>query len=84
MQEILFYGSETWVLSTSTAKRIDGTHTEFLQIITGKRAKHLGDGTWETTGVEGIQEAAETHLDRIYIYLRKASVAQWVALSPLF
>ena len=43
--EILLYGSETWVLSESMAKRIDGTHTEFLIIITGKSAKQLGDGT---------------------------------------
>ena len=38
----------------------EGTHTYFLQIITRKRAKQLGDGTWETPGVEGIREAAGT------------------------
>ena len=55
MQAIPLYGSETWLLSASMANRIEGTHTEFLQIITGNRAKQLGDGTWETTGEEGIQ-----------------------------
>ena len=30
VQAILFYGSETWVLSESMAKRIEGTHTGFL------------------------------------------------------
>ena len=55
VQAIPLYGSETWILSASMANRIEGTHTEFLKIITGNRAKQLGDGTWETTGEEGIQ-----------------------------
>ena len=56
-----------WVILASITKRIKGTNTEFLKMITGKRAKQLGDGTWETTGSEGIREAAGTQLDRIYI-----------------
>ena len=49
------------------ANKIEGTHTEFLRMITGKRAKQLEDGTWETPGTEGIREASGTQLDRIYI-----------------
>ena len=45
VQAILLYGPETWVLSTSMEKRIEVTHTEFLQMITRKRAKYLRDGT---------------------------------------
>ena len=45
----------------------EGTHTEFMQLITGKRGRLLGDGTWETLGAEGVQEAAGTQLDRMYI-----------------
>ena len=36
VQAIILYGSEMWVLSESMAKRIQGTHTEFLQMITGR------------------------------------------------
>ena len=39
---------------------------------------------WETPGVESIQEASGTQSDRIYIEQQKATVAQWVALCPLF
>ena len=67
VQAIILYGSETWVLLASMKKRIEETHTEFLQMITGKRAKQLGDGTWETPRAEVIQDAAVTQLDRIYI-----------------
>ena len=54
MQAILLYGSETWVLLASMEKRIEGTHTELLRMITGKRAKQSGDGTWEMLEAEGI------------------------------
>ena len=39
MQAILLYGSEMWVLLASMEKRVEGKHTEFLRMITGKRAK---------------------------------------------
>ena len=47
VQVIIFYGSEIWVLLASMAKRIEGTHMEFLKYITGKRPKQLVDGTQE-------------------------------------
>ena len=37
VQLILLYGSEMWVLSVLMANRIEGTHMEFMQMITGKR-----------------------------------------------
>ena len=36
------------------SNRIEGMHTAFLRMITGKRVKILGDGTWETPGAEYI------------------------------
>ena len=83
VQAIILYGSETWVLSASIVKRIEGTYTELLQLITGKKARQLGDGTRETQGAEIVREAAGTQSDRIYIEQRQATVAQWVALRPL-
>ena len=52
------------------AKRIEGNHTEVMRMIIKKRANLLGDGTWETPEAEGIQEAAGTQSDRIYIERR--------------
>ena len=65
-------------------KRIEGTHTELPQMITGKRAKQSVDDTWEMPGAEGIREASGTQSARIYKERRKATVAQWVAIRPLF
>ena len=73
-----------WVLLASIEKRIEGTHTYFLQMIMEKRAKKFGDGSWETPVAEGIRKAAVTHSDRIYTEQRQATIAQWVELRPLF
>ena len=84
VQAILLYGSEMWVLSVSMAKKVEGTHTGFLLLITGKRVRRLGDGTGGSPGAEGVREAAGTQSARIYIEIRQATVEQWVALGPLF
>ena len=39
VQAIILYGLEAWVLLASMAKRLEGTHTEFLQLITRKKAR---------------------------------------------
>ena len=53
-------------------------------MIMGNRVKQLGYGTWETPREEGIRESGGTQSDRIYIEKRQATMAQWVALRPLF
>ena len=84
VQDILLYRSETWVILASMEKRVWGTHMEFLRLITGKQVRRLGDGKWETLGPQGVRDAAVTQLVRTYIERRQATVAQWVAISPLF
>ena len=67
LHAIILYGSETWALLASTTKRIEGKHTEFLQMITRKTARQLGYGTWKTLGAEGVREAAGNQSAMIYI-----------------
>ena len=50
VQAILLYGLEKWVVLESMTKMTERTHTDFLKMITGKIAKRLGYGTWETPG----------------------------------
>ena len=67
VQAIILYGSETWVLLASMANMVEETHTEFLQLITGKRLRRLEDETWETPRSEVVREATGTNLTRTYI-----------------
>ena len=77
-------GRKSGFFSASMEKRIEGAHTELLKMITGKRTKLLGYGTWETLRAEGVREVARTQLASIHIEQRKATMAQLVALRPLF
>ena len=63
---------------------MEGTHNGLLRQITEKRARRLGDSTWETPEAEGVREAAGMKSEMTYIWIRHATVAQWVVLRPLF
>ena len=63
---------------------MEGTHTGFLRQIMGKQAWRLGDGMWDITEAEVVQEAAGIQSETTYIERRQATVAQRVALRPLF
>ena len=66
-QAVLLFGSETWVLSAAMERKVDVTHTCFLQNITGTRVQRISDGTLETPGAEVVQESAGTKLVMTYI-----------------
>ena len=66
-QAVLFFGSETWVLSEAMERKVDVTHTCFLQNITGTLAQRIADGTWETPGAEVVQEAVGMQSVMTYI-----------------
>ena len=84
VRAILLYGSETWVLSAAMERNTERVHTGFLLQITGKQARQLRDGTRETPDAEGVREAAGMQSARTYIGIQQATMAQWVALRPLF
>ena len=84
IQAVLLFGAENWVFSVVMDRKVDGTHTGFLRKITGKQAQLLPDGTWETPRAEAVREAAGMQLVMTYIGRRQSTVAQWVALWPIF
>ena len=46
--------------------------------------RQIADRTWKTPGVEVLRETAVTQLEITYIGILQATVAQWVALRPIF
>ena len=60
------------------------SHTGFLRQITGKQSRRILDGTWETPGEEVVRKAAVSQSEMTYIGRRQATVAQGVALRPIF
>ena len=63
---------------------MDGTNTDFLRHITGKRVLRKVDGRWVTPRVEVVQEAAGNQLVMTYIGRQQGTVAQWVELWQIF
>ena len=47
VQDILLYGSNTWVLSVEMEKDVEGAYMGFFRQITGKQLWRILDRTWE-------------------------------------
>ena len=56
----------------------------FLWQMTGMKAQRLGGKTWKNEGEDMLLQATETKPLREYINRRQATVAEWVALRPIF
>ena len=84
IQVVLFFGVETWVLSEPMAHRIYGIHVGFLIQVEKLKVKKLRDDSWQKVMANKVLQGAgtqplQTYLDRIW-----ATMAEWVALWPIF
>ena len=75
---------EIWVLSSEMLNKLDGVHVGFQQQETGMKARRLGDKTWTKEGPERVLQTAGTEPLQDYMNKRQATVAEWVALCPIF
>ena len=83
-QAVIIFGLDAWVILAGMERKVEGTQTGFLRNITGKRSLRKADRRWETPRGEVVQEAAGTHSEMNYTWIRKGNVEQWVALLPIF
>ena len=65
-------------------KKVEVSHMAFLRHIMGMQAQQIVDETWDTSGAGVVREAVGTQSEMIYIGRQQATVAQWVALQPIF
>ena len=84
VQAVLLFGAKTCVLSAAMLNNLEGVHVGFLRHVTGMKARRIGDDTWTKEGPERVLQAEGTKLLREYIDKRQATVAEWVALRPIF
>ncbi len=57
MQAMLLYGSETWSLSPSSMKCLEGFHIRAAWQISGKRPEQNKDGSWTYPHSEDVLKA---------------------------
>ena len=78
------FGLESWVVSSSMDRKVEGTHTEFLQQIVVKCVWKNPDRTWLTPLAGEVLETEGMHLVATYIVLRNNKVSQCMLLRPIF
>ena len=84
VQVVLLFGSETWVLTAAMLQKLEGVHVGFLRQVTGMKAQSLGGDTWIKEGVDRVLQAAGTKTILGFINRIQVTVAEWVALRPIF
>ena len=78
VQEVLLFGSETWVLTAAMLQNLKGVHVGFLRQVTRMKAQRLGEETWRKAGAGRVLQATGTKPIREYISKRQAMVSEWV------
>ena len=77
------FRAETWVLSETMSRKLEGVHVGFLRQITGQRVEIRDDGTWPQVAADKFLEKAGTQYLGDYIERRQESVTEWVALRTI-
>ena len=83
VQTVLIFGEETWVLLGEISWKLKGVHMVFLRQIMGQKAKQHRDRIWRSEAVVKVLKEVGTHSLGAYIYKRKATVVEWVALRSI-
>ena len=83
-QAVILFVSETWFLSVSMERMVDGTQTGSMIQITGKQVRRKADGARVIPKAEVVREAVGNQSAVIYTRIRQGAVAQWVAMRPIF
>lgn len=84
IQAILLFGSETWNLSPSAMKCLEGFHVRAARRMTGLQPRREPDGTWTYQSSEKVLEAAGLHTIQHYVEVRRNTVLKFILDRPIF
>ncbi len=77
-QTMLLYGSETWILSPSSVKRLEGFHIRAAWQMMGNRPKQNEDGLWTYPCLADVLEAASLKTIAHYMDVRRQTIANFI------
>ena len=83
VQTVLLHGCETWTITDSVIKVLEGFHHRIARRISGETAFRVGDNQWECPPIEEALEEAGLWTMRECIRRRHASVEDCVATRPI-
>jgi hypothetical protein len=84
VQSILLFGSETWNLSPSSLKLLEGFHIRAAWRMAGKRPMKLPDGTWTYPNSAQVLEDVGLKTVAHYIAVCWRHIANYIVNKPIF
>jgi hypothetical protein len=84
MQAVLLYGSETWSLSLSSVKRLEGFHICATWQMTGKRPEWNGDESWTYPCSADVLKAAGLKPIAHYMDVRQQTIANFIVNQLIY
>jgi hypothetical protein len=84
VQAVLLYGSETWSLSSTSIKRLEGFHIRAAWRMTGMRPEKKPDGSWSYPCSKDVLEAAGLQTIAHYMGVRRQTVANFIVNQPIW
>ena len=83
VQSVLLFGSETWALTPSTLKRLDGFHVRAARRMTGMLPVYA-HGLWTYPKTSEVLATAGLRTIEHYIRIRRARIFLWVKERPIY
>ncbi len=83
VQAVLLYGSETWSLSPSSMKRLEGFHICAAWQMSGKRPERNVDGSWTYPRSGDVLEAVGLKPIAHYVAIRRQTIANFIVNQPI-
>ena len=83
VQAILLYGSESWNLSPSAIKCLEGFHLRAARRMTGMMPREKPDGSWTYPSSEKVLEKAGLYTVAQYIEVRRNTILKFLVDRPI-
>ena len=86
VQAVLLFGSETWVLTESAMRCLEGFHLRlaYRMARVNKPKKDPLSGSWMYPSSEKVLEEVGLHTIRDYIEVRRQTIAAYIVHRPIF
>ncbi len=84
VQAVLLYGSETWSLSPTSVKRLEGFHIRTVWRMSGMRLEKKPDGSWLYPRSKDVLEAAGLQTIAHYMDVRRQTVTNFIVNQPIW
>ena len=82
-QQVLLFGSETWVLTRKMESSLDAFKGKVAMRLTGRHPRRQRDGRWFYPSLAGAMKEAGIVQIQTLILRRQNTVAQFIATRPI-